>query len=280
MATYKSNAGAILQPGNQINRLSGYNVEGVYGWPGVEAFELIGYVKISNLAADKASFKSFDIIVPSPDRRPDDRVRDNRTSLVVNASTARPAYVVGASIAVAQDYTVVGFPADPVTANIGGTGSELLMLAPNNGGAPFGIPSPQLNGLAAATSSITASTTSIGIPPVSFTGFAQGLSGTTSAGLPFVSSVTGTIVAADLANSMMYKVTSDTTFKVFNTTAITSTTVNGAGIFISADDSAAGRAGYLVCRVNYIRPQSAVAWRDIEEKIDFASQVGGDDSSG
>ena len=267
MATYKSNAGAILQPGNQINRLSGYNVEGVYGWPGVEAFELIGYVKISNLAADKASFKSFDIIVPSPDRRPDDRVRDNRTSLVVNASTARPAYVVGASIAVAQDYTVTGFPADPVTANIGGTTSELLVLGPNNGGVPLGIPSPQLNGLAAATSSITAASSL----------FTQGLSGTTAAGLPFVSSVTGTIVAADLANSMMYKVTSDTTFRVFNTTAITSTTVNGAGIFISADDSAAGKAGYLVCRVNYIRPQSAVAWRDIEEKIDFASQVGGDD---
>ena len=267
MATYKSNAGAILQPGNQINRLSGYNVEGVYGWPGVEAFELIGYVKISNLAADKASFKSFDIIVPSPDRRPDDRVRDNRTSLVVNASSARPAYVVGASIAVAQDYTVSGFPADPVTANIGGTTSELLVLGPNNGGVPLGIPSPQLNGLAAATSSITAASSL----------FTQGLSGTTSAGLPFVSRVTGTIVAADLANSMMYKVTSDTTFRVFNTTAITSTTVNGAGVFISADDSAAGKAGYLVCRVNYIRPQAAVSWRDIEEKIDFASQVGGDD---
>jgi len=267
MATYKSNAGSILQPGNQINRLSGYNVEGVYGWPGVEAFELIGYVKISNLAADKASFKSFDIIVPSPDRRPDDRVRDNRTSLVVNASTARPAYVVGASIAVAQDYTVAGFPADPVTANIGGTTSELLVLGPNNGGVPLGIPSPQLNGLAAATSSITAASSL----------FTQGLSGTTAAGLPFVSSVTGTIVAADLANSMMYRVTSDTTFRVFNTTAITSTTVNGAGVFISADDAAAGRAGYLVCRINYIRPQSAVAWRDIEDKIDFASQVGGDD---
>lgn len=272
MATYKSNAGAILQPGNQINRLSGYNVEGVYGWPGVEAFELIGYVKISNLAADKASFKSFDITVPSPDRRPDDRVRDNRTSLVVNASSARPAYVVGASIAVAQDYSVVGFPADPVTANIGGTSTELLVLGPNNGGVPFGIPSAQANGLAAATSSITASTTG------SFTGFAQGLSGTTAAGLPFPTSVTTAgIIAGDLANSMMYKVTADTTFRVFNVNAITDTSVNGDGIFISQADSDAGRAGYLVCRVNYIRPQSAVAWRDIEDKIDFASQVGGDD---
>jgi hypothetical protein len=268
MATYKSNAGAILQPGNQINRLSGFNVEGVYGWPGVEAYELIGYVKVDNLAAAKANFKSFDITVPSPDRRPDDRVRDNRTSLVVNASTARPSYIIGASIAVAQDYTVAGFPADPVTADILGTGTQLLMLAPNNGGVPFGVPSPQLNGLAAATSSITG---------VSGT-FAQGLGGITTAGLPFPTTVTSTIVAGDLANSMMYRVTGDTTFKVFNTTAITSTTVNGDGIFISQADSDAGRAGYLVCRVNYIRPQAAVAWRDIEDKIDFASQVGGSDS--
>ena len=54
MATYKSSAGAILQPGNQINKLSGYNDEGVFGWPGIEAFELIGFAKVSNLSADKS----------------------------------------------------------------------------------------------------------------------------------------------------------------------------------------------------------------------------------
>ena len=32
MATYKSDAGAILEPGNQINRLSSFNHEGVKGW--------------------------------------------------------------------------------------------------------------------------------------------------------------------------------------------------------------------------------------------------------
>ena len=45
MATYKSDAGAILEPGNQIGRLSSFNHEGVKGWPGVEAFELIGFVQ-------------------------------------------------------------------------------------------------------------------------------------------------------------------------------------------------------------------------------------------
>ena len=64
MASYTAEKGAILQPGNQINRLSSYNTEGVYGWPGVEAFELIGYAKVSNKAADKASYKSFSLTIP------------------------------------------------------------------------------------------------------------------------------------------------------------------------------------------------------------------------
>lgn len=271
MASYKEEAGAILQPGNQINRLSSYNTEGVYAWPGVEAYELIGYVKIDNLAADKASFKSFDIIVPSPDRRPDDRVRDNRTALVVQASAARPAYVYGASIAVAQDLPsggLAGFPASPVTADIGGTSTEGLLLGPNNAGAPFGVPATQANGLAAA-SAIVSATSSL---------FAQGLSDTSVADLPFTTGVTTAgIVAADFANSMFYRVTADTTFKVFNVNGVTSTTVDGDGVFISQTDKDAGRAGYLVCRVNYLRPAAPAGWETINEYIDFASQVGGDD---
>ena len=272
MAAYKEEAGAILQPGNQINRLSSYNTEGVYAWPGVEAYELIGYVKISNLAADKASFKSFDVIVPSPDRRPDDRVRDNRTSLVVQATAARPAYIYGASIAVAQDLPsggLAGFPASPVTADIGGTSTEGLLLGPNNAGAPFGVPATQANGLAAA-SAIVSATSSL---------FAQGLSDTTVADLPFWTTVTTAgIDDQDAANSMFYKVTADTTFKVFNVNGVTSTTVDGDGVFISQADSDAGRAGYLVCRVNYLRPAAPAGWETINEFIDFASQVGGSDS--
>ena len=272
MAAYKEEAGAILQPGNQINRLSSYNTEGVYGWPGVEAFELIGYVKIDNLSADKASYKSFDITIPSPDRRPDDRVRDNRTSLVVQASADRPAYIYGASIAIGQDIPaggVAGFPASPVTADIGGTSTEGLLLGPNNGGVPFGVPAAQANGLAAASSIISATSSK----------FAQGLTDTTVADLPFTTGVTtAAIVAADFANSMFYRVTSDTTFKVFNVNGVTSTTVDGDGVFISQADKDAGKAGYILCRVNYLRPAAGVSWNDIQGFIDFASQVGGTDS--
>jgi hypothetical protein len=225
MATYKSDAGAILTPGNQINKLSAYNHEGVLGWPGIELFEQIGFVKVTNVAADKASFKSFSITVPSPDRRVSDRVRDDRTSLVVKASAARPAYVYGASIAIAQDTPSGGlpsFPASPITADLGGTTGEVLLLGPDNSGSPLGVPSTQLNGLAAASSSITAASSV----------FAQGAGDTTTGDFPAWSSVSSSIAASDAANSMMYKVTADTTFKVYNVNAITGTSVNGEGVFI------------------------------------------------
>ena len=272
MASYKSSAGAILQPGNQINRLSGYNDEGVFGLPGVEAFELVGYAKVTNVEADKASNKSFSITVPSPDRRSGDRVRDDRTSLVVQASAERPAYVYGASIAIGQDVPTLaadraGFPAAPVTADLGATTSELLLLGPDNSGAPLGVPATQLNGLAAASASITAASSA----------FAQGAADTTTADLPFWTTVSSTIDDQDAANSMMYKVTADTTFKVYNVDAITNTSVSGDGVYISADDSTAGRAGYILCRVNYLRPAANVSWNDIQGYIDFASQLGGND---
>ena len=224
----------------------------------------------------KASYKSFDITVPSPDRRPDDRVRDNRTSLIVRASAQRPAYVYGVSIAIGQDIPaggLAGFPAAPVTADIGGTSTELLMLGPSNSGNPFGIPASQANGLANATSYLTAASSL-------FTQASNANSGGGTSGyLPFPNAVTTAgITAADFANSLMYRVTSDTTFKVFNTTAVTSTTVNGSGVFISQTDSDAGKAGYILCRVNYLRPALGVSWNDIQGRIDFASQVGGTDT--
>ena len=271
MATYKSDAGAILTPGNQINKLSAFNHEGVLGWPGIELFEQVGFVKVTNLEAAKASNKSFSITVPSPDRRVSDRVRDDRTSLVVKASADRPAYIYGASIAIAQDTPSGGlpsFPASPITADLGGTSTELLLLGPDNSGSPLGVPSTQLNGLAAASSSITAANSL----------FAQGSEDTTTGDFPAWSSVSSSIAAGDAANSMMYKVTADTTFKVYNVNAITGTSVNGDGVFISQDDSDAGRAAYIVCRVNYLRPAKAVTWDDISSFIDFASQVGGTDS--
>ena len=277
MASYKAEAGAILQPGNQISRLSSYNTEGVHGWPGLDFFELVGFIKVSNKTGTKANFKSFDITIPSPDRRPDDRVRDDRTSLVVQASSANPAYVYQASLAIAQDIPAGGlatFPASPVTADLQGTNGEFLLLGPDNAGAPLGVPGTQQNGLAAASSLLD----------IGASGIAQGTGNTSTDGtsdgiIPFVNVVTGGgITAANLANSMMYKVTADTTFKVYNVNGITGTTVNGDGVFISDDDSDAGRAAYILARVNYVRASAPVSWNDVQGLVDFVSQVGGGDA--
>jgi len=288
MATYKTGAGQILQPGAQINRLSSFNSEGVYGWPGFAAYELIAYVSVSNASGAAANYKSLDLIIPSPDRRTDDRVRDNISTLVVPGSSAIPSYVYGASIAVAKDLPAgttadpaPGFPADPVTADLKTTNaSDILMLGPTSSGNPVGLTaSPQLNGIAAASSYLTASSNTI----------AQGSSATTGGGttggfVPFLSSVTAATTDTSAAkltgfdNSMVYKVTANTTFRVTTVTAVTSTTPTGGGVYISDADIAAGKKAYILARINYVQAAPAVSWNDIQGFIDFASQVGGDDT--
>jgi hypothetical protein len=281
MATYKTGAGAILQPGAQINRLSSFNSEGVFGWPGISCYELIAYVAVNNASGAAASFKSLDLIIPSPDRRTDDRVRDNISTLVIPGSSAVPSYVYGASIAVAKDIPagttadpLPGFPAAPVTADLKfANTSDILMFGPTSGGLPVGIPSAQADGVNMASSWLTASSSTI----------AQGSSatsggGTTAGFLPFSTKVTGTIVNTDFANAMMYKLTAATTFRVTTITGLTSTTASGGGVYISDADIAAGKKAYILARINYLQVAPSVSWNDIQGFIDFASQVGGDDT--
>lgn len=288
MATYKTNAGAILHPGAQINRLSSFNSEGVHGWPGFAAYELIAYVPISNASGAAANFKSLDLIIPSPDRRTDDRVRDNITSLVIPGSNAAPSFVYGASLAVAKDVPAgttadpaPGFPATPVTADLKFTNaSDILMLGPTSSGNPVGVTaSPQLNGIAAASSWLTASSNTIAQGAGATTG-----GGTTGGFVPFLNSVVAATTDTSAAkltgfdNQMVYKVTAATTFRVTTVTAVTSTTPTGGGVYISDADIAAGRKAYILARINYIQTSPAVAWDDLQGFIDFASQVGGDDT--
>ena len=89
-------------------------------------------------------------------------------------------------------------------------------------------------------------------------GIAQGAGDTTTDGTFLDICYSSSIARADAANSMMYKVTADTTFKIFNVDAITDTSVNGDGVFISDDDSDAGRAAYILARVNYFVPAPGV----------------------
>ena len=108
MATYKSKPEQYYSP---VIRSTNYPdiTTKVYWMARSRAFELIGFAKVSNKSGTKANFKSFDITIPSPDRRPDDRVRDDRTSLVVQASSDRLLMCIyGASLAIAQDIPAGG----------------------------------------------------------------------------------------------------------------------------------------------------------------------------
>ena len=103
------------------------------------------YVNISE--NDRKSFRSssnpFPILLQSfSSPPPDDRVRNDRTSLVVQASADRPAYVYGASISIGQDIPAGGlatYPASPVTADIQGTNTELLLLGVGYNMEPINI---------------------------------------------------------------------------------------------------------------------------------------------
>ena len=210
-------------------------------------------------------------MVPSPDRRVDDRVRDDRTSLVVQASAARPALIYQTSIALGQDIPAGGepsFPASPVTCGLTGTNGEIVTLKPATGANPVPTPATVLNGIKAATSQLTAFAGGV---------IAEGDSGVSTSKVPFIDAVSGTIDDSDFVDAMMYEVTADTTFKVFNVSALTAATPDGSGINISAANETAGKAAYIIGRVNYVRPAAASTFADIQGFIDFASQLGGND---
>lgn len=67
-----------IYPGNYVNRLSSYQGQPVIALPGRIYYHLTGYALVTSTGAT-----SFDVIIPSPDLRTDDKPRANITGLVV-----------------------------------------------------------------------------------------------------------------------------------------------------------------------------------------------------
>ena len=65
-------------PGNYVNYLSSYQGQPIVAKPGLAYSHVIGYAKIGAAAAT-----SFDVIIPSPDKRPDDKPRPDIVGLVI-----------------------------------------------------------------------------------------------------------------------------------------------------------------------------------------------------
>lgn len=67
-------------PGNWVTTLSSYQGQPVVAAPGRQYYQKIGYALV-----DATGGTEFDIIIPSPDMRQDDKVRANITGLTVPA---------------------------------------------------------------------------------------------------------------------------------------------------------------------------------------------------
>ena len=73
-----------IYPGNYVNQLSSYQFQPIQALPGRLYYDVVGYAKIPD-DANRAN-NTFDVIVPSPDLRPDDKPRlDRGQPLVIPA---------------------------------------------------------------------------------------------------------------------------------------------------------------------------------------------------
>ena len=70
-----------IYPGNYVNQLSSYQFQPIQALPGRLYYEVVGYAVIPDDAREANN--TFDVIVPSPDLRPNDKPRLDRGSPLV-----------------------------------------------------------------------------------------------------------------------------------------------------------------------------------------------------
>lgn len=66
-----------IYPGNWVAPLSSYQAQPVIALPGRVYYQRVGYIKVTTAAT------SWDVIIPSPDKRQDDKPRADITGLVI-----------------------------------------------------------------------------------------------------------------------------------------------------------------------------------------------------
>lgn len=67
-----------IYPGNWVNQLSTYQGQPVVALPGRRYYHAVGYIKV-----DATARTEFDVIIPSPDKRPDDKPRPDIVGLKI-----------------------------------------------------------------------------------------------------------------------------------------------------------------------------------------------------
>lgn len=199
--------------------------------PGWQFYQLRGYVPVT--ATGYTSEAS--VIIPSPYRNDD--TRTDITGMVVSADTTRPAYVYRTNISVAQGWGD-GRVAESGLMTSGAT--QVVAFGPAGPVSTSGV--VEGANLTAASNNIPAGTAGYGTNPFQ--------------------NITGIVTKEWLYEEL----TTDTTFEVYSKATTNATALNG-GFGLHADDVAAGRTGYILVEVCYIRPDTAVAYADMEQYL-------------
>jgi hypothetical protein len=261
-----------IYPGNWSNALNGWykNIDvtadstndyskggptSVLATPGYRYFQQRGYVPVTWASGSAtASGAYMNVIVPSPYRQDD--TRTDITGMVISGSATQPSYVYRTAISVAS-----GWGDGRVASGVYASSGNIISFG-RNVGTPTAVTGVAFSGVAEGSiqaNIAAAQASSAGAAGIFFSGNTQGF-GTnpfiTSSGLPAISGVgSGTV--------SYYPVTASTTLGVLAKGAANDTSTSG-GVFISDADVAAGRTGYLVVEVCYIRPDDAPGYEDID----------------
>ena len=212
--------------------------------PGYRYFQQRGYVAIT-ATSGAGAVASADVIVPSPYRQDD--TRPDITGMVISGSSTLPAYVYRTAISVAS-----GWGDGRVASGVYAATGNVISFGRSNSGSPTAA-SGVGEGVIQANLTSTTSGTQAG--EIFFAGGVAGY-GTN----PFITATGAAGVSGAICN---YSATASTTMKVFAKETANSTTTSG-GFYISSGDSNAGRTGYLVVEVCYIRPDEAPGYEDID----------------
>ena len=104
-------------PGNWVTNLSSYQGQPVVAVPGRVYYHKVGYALV-----DSTGGTEFDVIIPSPDMRGDDKVRENITGMTI------PAGAVVYSVGLRVSDTRKNKDAGSATSGLSGTNGDTIAL--------------------------------------------------------------------------------------------------------------------------------------------------------
>ena len=104
-------------PGNWVTNLSSYQGQPVVAVPGRVYYHKVGYALVNSTGATE-----FDVVIPSPDMRGDDKVRENITGMTI------PAGAVVYSVGLRVSDTRKNKDAGSATSGLSGTNGDTIAL--------------------------------------------------------------------------------------------------------------------------------------------------------